>query len=204
MSCAERDRARLVDFLEGEMPRASAATLESHLEGCAECSAELTTLEASRVALGALPLDEPSEGSWEVLRVAISQRLDTESPSRIWRLRRLWPAVAIPLAAAAALLLVWRASPPPPKPESRVSLVALAGDPVLEVWLLETPVRELNRYAWVAPVLLGSSEGGELQELVRVADARQVALVPRVDQVMGLTEREIKHLVTALERRTSR
>lgn len=205
MSCAERDELRFVEFLEGELPPSAAAGFQTHVEGCQECAAELAGLRASRTAVEGLPLAEPSEASWQALRAAIAERLDAGARPRAWRLRRLWPVAALPLAAAAALLLVWRASPPVRMPAPAMSGATVFNDPSLDAWLLEAPVRELNRYGWAAPFLLSQS-GGErgLRYLAEIAEARQAGVVQRVDQLIGLTGREVELLVAAVEKGASR
>ncbi|MBI4607402.1 MAG: hypothetical protein HY726_00150 [Candidatus Rokubacteria bacterium] len=204
MSC-EREPSRLIELLEEELPVPEAAELRAHLEGCRECAAALAGLKATRAALEALPLQDPSEASWGALRADISRRLDPQARPGVRRLRWLWPVAAVPLAAAAGLLLVWRASPPVRTPAPTMSVATVVNDPSLDAWLLEAPVRELNRYAWAAPFLLTGDEAArELGYLVEITEARQAGVVQRVDHLVGLNAREVEQLVAALEKGASR
>jgi hypothetical protein len=59
MTC-QRIQESFTDALSGSLPAAEAATLQNHLDGCAECRREWATLQQTLVTLDRLPAAEPS------------------------------------------------------------------------------------------------------------------------------------------------
>jgi hypothetical protein len=101
----EQFSERLADYLEGELPDASRAAMESHAHLCASCGALLADLASLRVEAAALPALQPSRDLW----AGIAERIDApvlplELPAaRGPFARRSWVRPAV---AAAALVLV--------------------------------------------------------------------------------------------------
>jgi hypothetical protein len=98
--------AKLADLLEGDLPDAGRASMDSHASGCAECSALLAELGSLRMDAAALPLLEPSHDLWAGIAERIDTRvlpLDGPRGARVAAVRRTWRHPAV---AAAALMLV--------------------------------------------------------------------------------------------------
>jgi anti-sigma factor RsiW len=96
---------RLADYLEGELPEAVRAAMESHADLCASCGALLADLAALQVDAAALPALQPSRDLWAGIADRIDARvLPLEVPlARRSLVRRTWMRPAI---AAAALVLI--------------------------------------------------------------------------------------------------
>jgi len=74
--CSESERIQ--EWLDGELPSASARAFERHLDGCRHCEAELRALRALYASLGRLPVWDPGP--------ALTERiLDHTVPSRVRR-----------------------------------------------------------------------------------------------------------------------
>ena len=57
------------DYLERTLDRPMTVALEAHLGGCGPCRDEIETLQATFMALDALPeVEPPVNGAWEVMR----------------------------------------------------------------------------------------------------------------------------------------
>jgi hypothetical protein len=96
---------RLADYLEGELPEAVRAAMESHADVCASCGALLADLTALRVDAAALPALQPSRDLWAGIADRIDARVLPLEVPLVQRspARRTWMRPAI---AAAALVLV--------------------------------------------------------------------------------------------------
>lgn len=104
-------------YVMGQLEGAEAAELERHLEGCADCQAEVADL---RAVVDLLPAADPSLGTSESIRWNPSPDLEDrvvaavlperQNEGRLHRSRNrrrfgLWERITISLAAAAALLV---------------------------------------------------------------------------------------------------
>ena len=112
--CPERER--LQAYFDAELDAAAATQVEQHLTTCADCRAELATLQAGR---GALRAHLAAEAAPQRLRASILRALDAEEqqlrPVRTaasWRTRPFWLGMlggvgGSAVAAALALLLLF-------------------------------------------------------------------------------------------------
>jgi hypothetical protein len=96
---------RLADYLEGDLPQAVRAAMESHADACASCAALLADITALRDGAAALPALQPSRDLWAGIAERIDARvLPLEVPlARRSIMHRAWMRPAV---AAAALVLV--------------------------------------------------------------------------------------------------
>jgi anti-sigma factor RsiW len=96
---------RLADYLEGELPPAVRAAMESHADVCASCGSLLADITALRVDAAALPALQPSRDLWAGIAERIDARvLPLEVPlAKRSIMHRAWVRPAV---AAAALVLV--------------------------------------------------------------------------------------------------
>jgi hypothetical protein len=96
---------RLADYLEGELPEAVRAAMESHADVCASCGALLSDITALREDAAALPALQPSHDLWAGIAERIDARvLPLEVPlARRSLVHRTWRRPAL---AAAALVLI--------------------------------------------------------------------------------------------------
>ncbi len=103
MSCPHRLEVQAC--FDGELDAVSAATIESHLEGCAECAALRADIEAVR---GLMREQAPYYRADEALRRRIAAALDRESGTRRLRVAPFWAGAAsggAAIALAASLML---------------------------------------------------------------------------------------------------
>lgn len=91
---------KVTGHVDGALPPADAAAVESHLAACPACAAQARDERALRVQLRALPVPEPRRG----LEMRVRDRLRPRR--RFWR-----PAVLLPLAAMLAVVLWTRGLP---------------------------------------------------------------------------------------------
>jgi Putative zinc-finger len=108
--------------------------LDSHLANCAECTAELTGLEAVRDMLDEVPPEALLHGPPDadlVLQRTLRQ-IRTEAPQAGWRRRTLAVAVAAAVlaGAGAAGVLVGRGTAPAGKPTAAASTPAGPASPL--------------------------------------------------------------------------
>ncbi len=96
---------RLNDYADGALAADEAREVESHLEACAVCRAELEAIRTLLSAAARLPRSiEPPRDLWpEIDRLLEAERGDARTPTKL-RGRTLWSA-RYPLAAAAVLLI---------------------------------------------------------------------------------------------------
>ncbi len=116
----------LSGLLDGELTPAEEAAARSHLDRCAECTAELDAVEGVRLTVRSLPPVEAPFGFFERMllpgRPAWPQRSDRPAwPERsdrpAWPQRRRAIVAALAAGAAAAVLFLG-VSPPPQQPVS--------------------------------------------------------------------------------------
>lgn len=102
-------RNRMADYLEGDLALDRRALFDAHLDGCAECSAELAELRSTIGLLHALPdVEPPAQLTNDVMRRI---RLGEATPPRFGRIRDFVgelfaPGVAIPAAAMVAAFVM--------------------------------------------------------------------------------------------------
>jgi hypothetical protein len=109
-------RARLGDYMEGDLPLARRALVDAHLESCTECATRLQQLRITVDAVRALenPEPPPQLAAAVLARIAAGEgrpnTLERFAARFSWLAsgRRATPAIA---AAAAAVLLVWLYAP---------------------------------------------------------------------------------------------
>jgi anti-sigma factor RsiW len=119
------DFAALNDYVDGTLDPSGMSSIDKHLSGCTECTAELASLRALVAATGALPKSVlPEDDIWADLKAAIDDRkglvLPTTSadvPGRArtsrWR-RPAWlaaAAVVLVTLSSATTAIVLRSSP---------------------------------------------------------------------------------------------
>jgi len=106
--------SRLDDYLDARLDRDTAVAVESHLSGCANCSAHARVERLLRERLQALPSPQPPKGySRRVLAGASAMRRVIRRPQPAAAMYR-WAAASLLLAGAAGWMLfatgVWRDS----------------------------------------------------------------------------------------------
>lgn len=92
-------------FLDGELGERRAAEVEAHVVACADCSAELDLVRATRASLRTLPAVEPPPGFLEDV-LAVGAADGGEARVLPFRSRRLVLGNAAAAAAAAVLLVL--------------------------------------------------------------------------------------------------
>jgi hypothetical protein len=103
----EACRSKLLELAYGELSRAEARAAEAHVADCAECRAELETIQGTRRAMARLPLEPaPAEGE-AVLFAAAREAAESRRATRRGRILPSWAwGGAVGLAAAAAVVAV--------------------------------------------------------------------------------------------------
>ncbi len=102
MNCDEI-QARLDAWMEGTLPAAEQATVETHLAGCDRCRAEADALQALVAQARALPRDvQPQRNLWEGIAARLTPT-DATTRNRTLGLSRWRFSASRPLLAAAAL-----------------------------------------------------------------------------------------------------
>lgn len=109
---------RLSDRLEGALPAAELASVEAHLEGCADCRLQATQLEAVKALLRAVPR-EALPGGFEARVHTALEALPSDGAQTSplvaapvpTRRRISWPSAAVGAVAAAAMLVFWHVQP---------------------------------------------------------------------------------------------
>jgi len=96
------DPEQLSAYIDGELPDRERDDLEQHLTGCADCSATLRALRATRADMRAMSAPVPSEQESWALRAAINKA--RRRPAT--RYRR-WTVAAGSVAAVAAAVVVF-------------------------------------------------------------------------------------------------
>ena len=90
---------RLSEYLDGELPAETRASLDAHLSGCADCAATLAELR--RVVARAHALDDrPVVDHWPAIAALIGSEVTPLAPRR----RRV--SFSLPQLAAAAIALI--------------------------------------------------------------------------------------------------
>ncbi len=106
MDC-KRDREEISAYLDGELAPAARTELESHLDSCAECAAQLAAQRKLGDMFAALPAVTPA-GDFEARFWARIAREADREPTLAERLRAYFsPGRMLALAGAAALALVF-------------------------------------------------------------------------------------------------
>jgi anti-sigma factor RsiW len=179
---------RLSEYLDGELPEAERAALESHLRGCGDCSSLLTELREVLAQARTLEHRGPAQDLWP----AISARIGAGAASGdivhlgSRRRRRQW-SFSLPQLAAAGL-----------------ALMTLSGG---SVWLLESArLRQTTQQRTVAtsqtPVVTPISSGGRSATqsyAAAVADLERV-LAEGQGQLDTTTVRVIQMNLAAIDR----
>jgi hypothetical protein len=93
----------LDDYLHASLAPADAHAVESHLDRCAPCRAELRELQSLRLLLAHLPAPSPRPGLLERMLTTAVRDPMPPPPMRLWQ-RPIWYTAG--LAAAAGLLAV--------------------------------------------------------------------------------------------------
>jgi hypothetical protein len=155
MQCRDIDE-NMVDFLYQELDATKAAEFQAHVDGCARCGTEVTSLTRTRQALHALPEAEPSPAVTTRLLHEAAKRAAPAGGgildffSRLLKpvmLHPAWAAAAtVLLVVGAATLLSTRAKVSPTAQRAPESSVAAAPPPApVRVEDNETTTRELGR-----------------------------------------------------------
>ena len=143
------DFASLNDYVDGTLDGAAMSSIDKHLRGCAECSAELASLRALVAATGALPASVlPDDDLWTDLKAAIDDRkgavlptISPDVPTRAtgsrWQRPAWLAAAAVVLVAlsSATTAIVLRSSPETTvaqnRPDSGTTRLGLGAPPAL-------------------------------------------------------------------------
>lgn len=83
---ASHPSRRLAAYVDGELPSAVKAGVESHLAGCARCRGELERIGAGAASLGALPLAQAPDQLWGAIESSLERPEPRRNPSFRWRL----------------------------------------------------------------------------------------------------------------------
>lgn len=145
MNCSETEN-QLDDFLDlqatgpGHEAEPPAATVASHLRGCAACRAELESRRALRAALRNLPVPEPTPGFFqEAMRTATESREPRHrrrgDPPPMRSRATLFAALAATVLVALAVGTLEYPSPESTAPETGLPHITLATDTVTPVKL---------------------------------------------------------------------
>jgi hypothetical protein len=112
-------RRKLVEYAEASLPLGDKAEVESHLETCAGCRAEMAALDRAETALRALAVVETAPE----LTADLHHRLASRPPVR--RFTWVWAGAGVIAIAAAILFLQWPHSKAPmPRPRSHPARIA--------------------------------------------------------------------------------
>ncbi len=178
---------RLSEYLDGELPEAERAALESHLRGCGDCSSLLTELRQVLAQARTLEDRGPAQDLWP----GISARIGAAPASRDTidlgsRRRRQW-SFSLPQLAAAGL-----------------ALMTLSGG---SVWLLDSsrssqttrqPVVAASQTPMVTPISNGGRSATQ-SYAAAVADLERV-LAEGQGQLDTTTVRVIQMNLAAIDR----
>lgn len=132
---SDRWTDRLSEYMDDELPAADRAALETHLAGCAECSAVLTDLRRLVARAGRLEPGRPPHDLWPGIaaRIGATPRSQPGVVPLSPRRQKRW-SFSLPQLAAAAILLmtlsggtVWLLQSPPTAPAG--SIATLPGNP---------------------------------------------------------------------------
>jgi len=107
MTSHDTYRERLLDLAYGELGRRDARALRAHLEGCAECRAELARMTATRSAMSALP-PEPAPERGEAVLLAAAREAARERRPKPFLPSWVWGASVGAVGVAAVALLAVR------------------------------------------------------------------------------------------------
>lgn len=195
-------RDALPDLLHGRLGDLDRATMEAHVETCADCRAELALMERVRAYASLAP-------SIDVSRIvsmlpaplpSAEQQLVHATPARqSSRLSMLWKlAATAALIVAGTLTFAKTNSPDPvgpsvaivpvaPAPVSEVATPAVTPEPALKQVAIAGPVSKAAARGVIASSTAGLSLTGGLQDLT---DAQLEALLKDVDNVDGLLTAE--------------
>lgn len=97
---SDRWMERLSEYLDGELPAAELAMLETHLETCSDCRTVLADLRRVTARAGSIDLQSPRRDLWP----GIASRIGA-TPLRAPPTRRMW-SFSLPQLAAAAIALM--------------------------------------------------------------------------------------------------
>jgi hypothetical protein len=102
-------RARMADYLEGDLPLEDRALFDAHLDVCDQCDRELEELQAAIALLRSLPDPEPPDDLVDVVmrRIRAGEgRLTVVDRVREWLSSLAAPGFAIPATAVATALAI--------------------------------------------------------------------------------------------------
>jgi anti-sigma factor RsiW len=137
----------LTPFARGELSAVERARVEHHLDDCAQCRDELSTLAATMQQVSSR-LEELPAPEWSAYRRELRLRLASRKEARArWRRPALlWPSLATAGVGIAALILALTMRPAPPHPGAPGSVDILAmeqpAEPVDVGLLRDYPVVE--------------------------------------------------------------
>ncbi len=198
------DFAALNDYVDGTLDRDAMSSIDKHLNGCAECSAELDSLRALVAATGALPRSVlPDDDLWTDLKASIDDRkgvvLPTTSsdvPANATRSRWQRPAW---LAAAAVVLVAL---------SSATTVIVLQSRPETRIARNQPDSGTTRAGLGTPPVLPASFRAAEgqyiqtIQELREAVDAQRAYLNPEtvrtVDHSLAVVDSAIAEARAAL------
>lgn len=107
MKECELIRDRLAEYAVGGLRGRMRKRVEAHVGACSDCRAELTALERTGVLLDSVGAQEAPAGTWEAVRLRISER-----PRARVRARMRWGWAMGAVALVALVLAVFLARPP--------------------------------------------------------------------------------------------
>jgi predicted anti-sigma-YlaC factor YlaD len=174
-------RERLIDFVEGEVTSEEARQIDTHVQGCAACSAYVESLRRICEALAEDAVPEPPAAYWAYLAGRARQR------ARSTR-RRLVLGLVPGLAAAAVLVIVlWWLPRGAVAPIDRIELI-LADMSTTEI------LQTVSESPYIESMLLGSAET-EIGDL----EAYLIQTGSIFELLDGLSSAESQHLTSVIE-----
>ncbi len=178
----------LDDYVDGTLAPDRAAAVESHLEACADCRAEVTDTRSLLSAAAKLPRSiEPPNDLWSGIANQIDERPSVLANSLGQRARTLW-TMRYPLAAAAILLIVT---------SSAVTALLLRDRSASDVPVPATADLRPERLPLVSS--WRSTEGEYLRATLELAEALEAAKDRLTPEMVALIENNLRIIDSAIQ-----
>ncbi len=164
----------LPDYLLGKVEPNLAKCIETHLETCPRCSAELEDMREPIRMLGEIGYEEYPDAFWQELHASIMEKVSEAPPVR-WRVPAFAGAVAVLLVAIVVGVFEFGRSPS----QSNVQTVAALATSLSPEDAVTLPSININYINAV------SSQASELDEMDAVDDSVQQAVVSALWSAIG-------------------